>query len=98
MSNQPSTLDNVRSAAANATHVVAASLDPADETNLAQKSKNGTTIDGQGQPTTKGSYKDQLNDAANGNLVTEKAPETIVEKGKQQASPACPFCLSILKR
>lgn len=79
MSHQPSTLDNVRSAAANATHIVADSLDPANET---QAQKRVANLDGQSQPVQKQSYKDQLNEAANGNLKAHSKPETITEKSK----------------
>jgi hypothetical protein len=73
-------MDNIRSTAASATHTVAASLDPSDDATLAQKTTASTNTDDQGTPLVKGSYKDQLNEAAHGNAPTPGKEETYVEK------------------
>jgi hypothetical protein len=60
MSHQPSTIDNVRSAASLATHAVAETLDPAPDSGsgIVGKVKESKKTD------EKGSYKDQLTKAA----------------------------------
>jgi flagellar hook assembly protein FlgD len=86
MSHQPSTMDNVRSAASAATHAVAETIDPEAKVSGA-KDKDSSAKDSQGQTIDKGSYKDQLNDAAYGNLEPKKEDETMVEKGTIVGAP-----------
>jgi hypothetical protein len=81
MSNQPSTMDNIRSTAASATHTVAEIIDPSqnqgsDNTNLSSKK------DPQGVSSDK-PYKEQLDEAAYTYIPQgeEKKKESLVEKG-----------------
>lgn len=81
MSNQPSTMDTIRSTAASATQTVAETLDPSQN----QGSDNNTTSskkDSQGSSSDK-SYKQQLDEAAytHAPVGEENKNETLVEKG-----------------
>jgi hypothetical protein len=80
MSNQPSTVDTIRSTAASATHTVTETLDPSQNQrsdNTASGSKNGDQ--GSSSDT---SYKRQLDEAAYTYALTdeENKKETLIEK------------------
>jgi hypothetical protein len=79
MSNQPSTMDNIRSTAASATHSVAEALDTRG--NQGNPKKNSNSKETQGNSSDK-SFKDRLDEAAYTYAPPgeEKKQETFVEK------------------
>jgi hypothetical protein len=81
MSNQPSTMDNIRSAAASATHAVAETLDPSQSQGSDNKNSSSKK-DRQGTLSDK-SYKEQLDEAAYSCMPPgeEEKMESLVEKG-----------------
>ncbi len=79
MSNQPSTMDNIRSTASSATHAVAETLDPLSD---GCNKQNSNTNDGQETSTQKQTYQDKLKAAAYSNRPPPKKEETLIEKGK----------------
>lgn len=86
MSHQPSTVDNIKSGAQNAYHAVAG---VADEDTGRRRKQESAIVDDQGQVCEKGSFKHQLNEAAQGSGRTEadveKEEEGYLEKGESFA-------------
>lgn len=80
MSNQPSTIENIRSTASSAARNVAESIEPSgDHENPNQKKQ--MKVDSQGTACEKGSFKDQLNKAAYDGVKEDKKEESFLEKG-----------------
>lgn len=79
MSSQPSTTENIRSAAASAANSVSETLQPSEGDSTTKD--DSKTKDVHGVIVDKGSFQDQLNQAAQGNLKAPETEETLVEKG-----------------
>jgi hypothetical protein len=81
MSNQPSTIDDIRSTAASATHTVAETLDPSQNQNSENTNLNSTR-DSQGISSDK-SFKERLDETAYTYtpLGEEMKKDSLVEKG-----------------
>lgn len=84
MSNQPSTMETLRSAAASATQNVAETLDPSRDQSSDNKMSDSKE-DVQGSSSDK-SYKQQLDEAARTHTSAgeENKKETFIEKGTRQ--------------
>jgi hypothetical protein len=81
MSHQPSAADNARSTTSDAVHKVADILDPSEESSKLGPKGREVTQDIQGTKIVKGSYKDQLNQAAYDGRKALQIEESLVEKG-----------------
>lgn len=85
MSNQPSTMDNIRSTASSATQSVAQTLDPSADQKSSGSDEKNKIKDSQGQVCEEGSYQHQLDEAAHkgglGKATEQKKEETFMEKG-----------------
>lgn len=81
MSNQPSTIDSIRSTAASATHTVAEALDPSQNQG-SDSATSSSKKDAQSSSSDK-SFKEQLDEAAYTYTPPgeEKKMESLLEKG-----------------
>lgn len=82
MSHQPSTVETIRSTAAQATHTVAETLDPSEEKEASGWRSKNSLKDAQGEPSKKGSYKEQLNEAASGGPKGLQKEESMFTKSE----------------
>ncbi|OBT92214.1 hypothetical protein VE01_09967 [Pseudogymnoascus verrucosus] len=80
MSRQPSTAESLRSAASEATHTVAETLDPSEDKNPS-KWRQEESLDGSRRLPSQGvSYKEQLDEAATSEQKGSEEEESIVER------------------
>lgn len=86
MSHQQSTVESLRTTAAEATHTVAQTLDPNPEKEASGWRTKQSLKDARQQPDkSKGSYQEQLNEAAKGGPDSVRHKESVMSKGT--ASP-----------
>lgn len=82
MSHQQSTIESLRSTAAEATHTIAQTIDPDPEKEASGwRTKNSLKEERKQNGDGKASYKEQLHDAAKGGPDGLKNQESIVSKG-----------------
>jgi hypothetical protein len=82
MSNQPSTLEVLRTNAAEATHTFAEKIDLSNEKEASGWRTKNSFKNAQGEPCKKGSYTDQLNEAAYGGPNGLQKKESTIGKGE----------------
>lgn len=91
MSNQQSTLESLRTTAAEATHTVAETIDPSPEKEASGwRTKNSLKEERAQNGGEKATYKEQLHEAARGGPDGLKNKESVVSKGVQSLASYVP--------
>ena len=84
MSNQQSTIESLRTTAAEATHTIAETIDPTPEKEASGwRTKNSLKEERARNGGEKATYKDQLYEAARGGPNGLMGKESVVSKGRQ---------------
>ena len=92
MSNQPSTIEALRTTAAEATHTIAETIDPSPEKEASGwRTKGSLKAEREKAGGEKGTYKEQLHQAAKGGPDGLKKQENLVSKGMCHQSFSYPW-------